>query len=170
VGKVSALNLFGEGAGALFSALMAISIMSTVSAMVTIGPRVYYAMAKNGAFLKVAAEVHPRWRTPVAAILSQGVCAILMTLTPIPDLFLYIGFSLTFFTVLAVSALFVFRRRPGWQTLRAVNFAFPLVPASYIVVGVCMIGWGIIFQPVVSLTALGTIALGAAVYHVAARA
>ncbi|MBI1790195.1 MAG: amino acid permease, partial [Acidobacteria bacterium] len=46
VGKVSALNLFGEGAGALFSALMAISIMSTVSAMVTIGPRVYYAMAK----------------------------------------------------------------------------------------------------------------------------
>lgn len=164
-GKVSAMNLFGPGAAGLFSGLMAISIMSTVNAMVTIGPRVYYAMAKNGAFLKAAADVHPRWRTPVVAILSQGACTVLMTLTPIPDLFTFIGFSLTLFTVLAVSSLFVFRRRPGWQRLRAVDFCFPLIPAAYIVVGVCMIVWGVVFQPTVSIAALGTIAAGAAVYH-----
>src|SRR5882724_6182183 len=144
VGKVSAGNLFGPQAAALFTGLMAISIMSTVNAMVTIGPRVYYAMAKNGAFVKAAARVHPRWHTPVVAILSQGACAILMTLTPIPDLFVFIGFSLTLFSVLAVASVFVFRRRPNWQKLRAVNFLFPLIPAAYIVVGTCMVGWGII--------------------------
>jgi APA family basic amino acid/polyamine antiporter len=169
VGKVSAQNLFGEGAAALFSALMAISIMSTVNAMITIGPRVYYAMAKNGAFLKAAAEVHPRWRTPVFAIISQGVCAMLYTLTPLPDLFGYIGFSLTCFTVLAVGSVFLFRRRAGWQKLRALDFCFPLIPASYLIVGICMIGWGIFFQPVVSLAALGTIGAGAMVYHLIAR-
>jgi len=95
----------------------------------------------------------------------MGVSAILMTLTPIPDLFLFIGFSLTLFSVLAVASVFVFRRRPNWQKLRAVNFLFPLIPAAYIVVGTCMVAWGIIFQPEVSLTALGTIAVGAAVYH-----
>jgi APA family basic amino acid/polyamine antiporter len=165
VGKLAAENLFGPKGAALFSGLMAISIMSTVNAMVTIGPRVYYAMAKNGAFVKAAARVHPRWHTPVVAILSQGACAILMTLTPIPDLFLFIGFSLTLFSVLAVASLFVFRRRSTWQKLRAVNFLFPVIPAAYIVVGTGMVVWGIIFQPTVSLTALATIAVGAAVYH-----
>ena len=165
VGKLAAENLFGPQGGAFFSGLMAISIMSTVNAMVTIGPRVYYAMAKNGAFVKAAARVHPRWHTPVVAILSQGACAILMTLTPVPDLFIFIGFSLTLFSVLAVASVFVFRRRQNWQKLRAVNFLFPLIPAAYIVVGTCMVGWGIIFQPAVSLTALGTIGVGAAVYH-----
>src|SRR2546430_11066223 len=36
--------------------------------------------------------------TPVAAIVAQGICAMLMTLTPFPQLVIYIGFSLTFFT------------------------------------------------------------------------
>jgi APA family basic amino acid/polyamine antiporter len=169
VGKVSAENLFGPQIAVLFSALMAISIMPTVNAMITIGPRVYYAMAQNGAFLRVAATVHPRWRTPVYAIVSQGLCAILMTLTPIPDLFVFIGFSLTLFTVLAVASIFVFRRRPKWQKLRAVNFMYPLIPLAYIVVGVSMIVWGVIFQPTISLAALGTIAVGAAVYHFTRR-
>jgi len=165
VGDVAAHNLFGQQGADIFSALMAISIMPTVNAMVTIGPRVYYAMAKNGAFLKVAAMVHPRWHTPVAAILSQGVCCILMTLTPIPALFVFIGFSLTLFTVLSVASIFVFRRRQNWQRLRAVNFLYPLIPVAYIVVGIAMIGYGIIFQPTVSLASLGTIGAGAAVYH-----
>ena len=168
VGKVSAQNLFGPPGAALFSGLMAVSILSTVNAMVTFGPRVYYAMAKNGAFLRAAAGVHPRFRTPIVAIVSQGLCAILMTLTPIPDLFVFIGFSLTFFSVLSVASLFLFRRRPGWQRLNAVSFLFPLIPVSYILVGVGMIVYGILFAPTVSLAALATIGLGAGVYHLTA--
>lgn len=169
VGSVSAANLFGPGGAAVFSALMAVSIMPTVNAMITIGPRVYYAMARNGAFLKKAGEVHPKYRTPVWAIISQGICTVFMTFTPIPDLFVFIGFSLTSMSVLAVASVFVFRRRPGWQKLRVVNFAFPLIPALYILVGLAMVTWGVIFQPVVSTAALLTMAAGAAVYHFAAK-
>ena len=107
-----------------------------MNAEVTIGPRVYYAMAKNQAFFAAAAKVHPRWHTPVLAIVSQGVCAMLMTLTPFRELVMYIGMSLTLFTVLSVASLFVFRRkRAGWQRLRALDFAWPLIPASYIAGG-----------------------------------
>ncbi len=169
VGRLAAENLFGPSGAALFAGLMAISIMSTVNAMVTIGPRVYYAMAKNGAFFAAAANVHPTWRTPIFAILCQGVCAILMTLTPIPNLFVFIGFSLTIFTVLAVASLFVFRRRQGWQRLRAVSFCYPLIPVLYIVVGIGMTVWGVVFKPAISLTALGTIGLGALVYRFKVR-
>jgi basic amino acid/polyamine antiporter, APA family len=169
VGSLSASNLFGPQVAGIFAALMAVSIMSTVNAMVTIGPRVYYAMAKNKAFFRMAETVHPRWHTPVVAILCQGACAMLMTMTSFPQLVIYIGFSLTFFTVLSVASLFVFRRRPGWQRLRAVNFCYPLIPAAYLLVGTAMILYGVIWQPTASLAALATIGAGAAIYHFGLR-
>jgi APA family basic amino acid/polyamine antiporter len=171
VGSLSAANLFGPRVGGLFSALMALSIMSTVSAEVTIGPRVYYAMAKNRAFFSAAARVDPRWHTPVNAIIAQGVCAMLMTLTSFPELLVYIGFSLTLFTVLSVASVFIYRkRRAGWQRLRALDFAWPLIPASYILVGTCMMVYGLISQTMASLTALVTVGAGALVYHYGLRA
>ena len=165
VGSLAASNLFGPQVAGTFSALMALSLMATVNAEVTIGPRVYYAMANNKAFFKSAAIVHPEWHTPVNAIVSQGLCAMVMTLTPFTQLVYYIGFSLTFFSVLSVASLFVFRRRPGWQKLRPVSVCFPAIPLAYILVGGCMIAYGIVWQPVASVTALATIGAGAAVYH-----
>ena len=170
VGTLSASNLFGPRVAGVFSALMAISIVSTVNAMVTIGPRVYYAMARNKAFFSGAAKVDARWHTPVNAILSQGLCAMVMTVTPFPALVVYIGFSLTLFTVLSVASVFVYRRRrAGWQRLKALEFAWPLIPASYILVGTCMMVYGVIWQPRASLTALATVAAGALVYRYGVR-
>jgi len=170
VGSLAASNLFGPNVAGLFSALMALSIMATVSAEVTIGPRVYYAMAKNRAFFRAAAAVHPKWHTPVFAIISQGLFAMLMTLTPFPDLIIYIGFSLTLFSVLSVGSVFIYRRsRPGWQRLRTLDFAWPLIPALYILVGTIMMLYGVFTHPVASLTALATVGVGALVYHFGVR-
>jgi APA family basic amino acid/polyamine antiporter len=166
IGSLSAANLFGSGIGGVFALLMAAAIMATINAMITIGPRVYYAMANNRAFFRSAARVHPRWHTPVPAILAQGACAILMTVTPFPQLILYIGFSLTFFTVMAVASVFVFRRRrPDWQKLRPVSFAYPLVPLAYTLVGTAMCVYGIVMEPTTTFAVFGTIAAGALVYR-----
>jgi basic amino acid/polyamine antiporter, APA family len=170
VGAVSATNLFGTQIGGAFAALIALCIMSTVNAETTVGPRVYYAMAKNRAFFPAAARVHPRWHTPVVAIVSQGVCAILMTATPFPDLVIYIAMSLTLFTVLSVASLFIFRRtQPNWQRLRAVDFAFPLIPALYILVGTGMVIFGLTQHPWASLSAFLTVGAGALVYRFGVR-
>jgi APA family basic amino acid/polyamine antiporter len=89
-----------------------------------------------------------------------------MTLTPFRDLLTYIGLSLTFFSVLAVSSLFVFRaKRPGWQRLRALQVGYPLIPALYILVGLAMMIFGVIGKPVASLAAFATVGAGALVYH-----
>lgn len=166
VGSLAASKLFGPEIAGAFSALMAISLVSSVSAMVTIGPRVYYAMAKNGAFFSAASKVHPKYRTPVAAILAQGLCASIMTLTPFPQLFFYIGMTLNFTAVLAVASIFVFRRRrPDWQKLGVVSFAYPLAPLIFVLMGAWMTIYGITLQTRVSLLALGTILAGALVYH-----
>jgi basic amino acid/polyamine antiporter, APA family len=166
IGSLTASKLFGSGIAGAFSALMGISIVSSVSAMVTIGPRVYYAMAKNGAFFASAAKVHQQYRTPVAAILAQGICASIMTLTPFPQLFFYIGMTLNVTAVLAVASIMLFRRRrPDWQKLGVVSFAYPLVPMIFILMGLWMAIYGITLQTRVSLVVIGTILAGALVYH-----
>ncbi len=113
--------------------------------------RVRRAMAKNKAFLASAANVHPKWHTPVAAIVAQGVCAMVMTLTPFPQLVIYIGFTLNIFAVMSVASLMLFRRREGWQKLRAVSFAYPAIPAVFLLVGAWMTIQGLQLKPYISL-------------------
>jgi APA family basic amino acid/polyamine antiporter len=169
VGAFAASRLFGPEIAGIFAGLMALSLMSTVNAMVTIGPRVYYAMARNGAFPSIAAKVHPRFHTPVAAIVAQGVCTMLMTLTPFPQLVVYIGITLNFFTVMSVISMFLFRRRPGWRKLRVVSFAYPLFPVLFILVGAWMTYQGIVLKPYIALATGVTLATGALVYHLRLR-
>lgn len=165
IGSISASYLFSPEVTGLFSGAMALSLLATVNAMVTIGPRVYYAMAKNGAFFASAATVHPRWHTPATAIICQGICTILMTTSSFANLMFYVGFALNFFAVMSVASLFVFRKRPGWKRIGAVSFAYPLVPLFFILVGFWMTVFGMTFKPIVSLIAAATVGAGAIVYH-----
>lgn len=165
VGALAATHLFGPAVASAFAAAMALSLLATMNAEVTIGPRVYYAMAKNGAFFTGAAKVHPRWHTPAIAIVWQGLCAMLMTLGSFVDLLLYIGFLLNFFALLSVASLFKFRRCAGWKKLGVVSFAYPLVPVFFILVGVGMTIFSITYKPVTAAIAILTVAVGAAIYH-----
>jgi APA family basic amino acid/polyamine antiporter len=169
VGALAASALFGPGAAVVFSGLMALAIVSTVNAMITIGPRVYYAMAQDGAFLSVAARLSARSRVPVAAVLSQGACAMLMAFSSFPQLVTYIGFSLTFFTALAVMSLLVFRRRSGWKRIPAVSFAYPLVPVTYLAVAAWMVYYGFMLRPAISVAAVLTLVVGVGVYYLRVR-
>src|SRR5258706_13096193 len=126
-------------------------------------------MAKNGALLASAAAVHPRWHTPVMAIVAQGICTMLMTMTPFPQLVIYIGFTLNFFAVMSVASLLYFRRRPGWQKLRVVSFCYPLFPMLFLLVGVWMIIYGILLKPYISLATVVTLVTGALAYHFRTR-
>ena len=165
VGSFAASHLFGAAVAGIFSATMALSLLATVNAMVTIGPRTYYAMAKNGAFFPAASRVNPRWHTPVVAIVAQCICTMLMTVSPFINLLLYIGITLNFFTLMSVISLFRFRQRPGWRKLPVVSFAYPLVPVIFVVIGLAVTIFGLTFRPVVSLASVVTIGAGAIVYH-----
>jgi APA family basic amino acid/polyamine antiporter len=100
------------------------------------------------------------------AIAMQAVCAVAMCFLSFRDLMFYVGFLLNAFSVLAVASLFVFRKRAGWQRLGVVNFAWPLIPAFYILVGAWVAGSGFLMRPSVSLAALATVALGAFAYKI----
>jgi APA family basic amino acid/polyamine antiporter len=69
-------------------------------------------MARDGLFFRVAARVHPRYRTPAAALLLHGLVACVLALTgTYSDLLTMTAFSSLLFNVLTVVGLFVLRRR-----------------------------------------------------------
>ncbi len=165
IGSLASSRLFGSQVAGLFSALIAIALLAMVNAMVTVGPRVVYAMARNGAFFATAAKVDPHWRTPVPAILMQAIVAMVMTLTTLPSLFFFIGFTLNFFSVMSVASLFLFRKRPGWKRLAPVSFLWPLLPIVFIVVGAWMTIFGLTIEPKIALVACLFIGAGALFYQ-----
>src|SRR6266542_3799410 len=71
VGEIAASRLFGSAAAAMFAGLAVVIILSSLSAWTLAGPRIYFAMARDGVFLSAAARVHPQYRTPAVAILAQ---------------------------------------------------------------------------------------------------
>ena len=170
VGSAAASALFGDEAGRLFSLALALSLLATVNAMCFVGPRVYYAMAANGAFFSIAATIHPRWNSPWVAVVLQGICVLMLIVLPtFSDLLVYIGFTLYLFTALSVLGLIKLRRRPGWKKFVWLDRCYPLIPLLY----VAMSGWVLIFSiraaPVASGMALTTVLAGALAWHLKTR-
>ncbi len=166
IGSLAAANLFGPRMAGFFSAAMAASLLATVNAMCMIGPRVYYAMARDGAFFASAAKVHPRWKSPWVAVIYQGGCCCLLILTgSFESLVYYIGFTLWLFSALSVTALFKFRKRPGWERTPWVSFGYPLLPALYVAVNLWIFVYFASGRGWEALWSLLTILGGALVYQ-----
>ncbi|HEY3886589.1 MAG TPA: amino acid permease, partial [Vicinamibacterales bacterium] len=89
-----AQRLFGFAAGNLLALFTIVSIAASISAMVMAGPRVYYAMARDGLFLPAAGRVHDRYRTPAVAIVAQGIWSGVLVLSgSLSELVTYTGFA-----------------------------------------------------------------------------
>ena len=166
IGVAAALALFGGKGGDFFSAVMSMGLLSTISAMVIVGPRVYYAMAQDGCFFRDAARVDPRRGTPVQAILWQALASTVMILTgKFESLLYYIGFALVMFAALAVAGMVRLRRRPAWKRLGAVNWGYPLLPTVFVGASVWMLCYTMALRPKESFLGLLTMAGGALVYR-----
>src|SRR5213078_3619237 len=109
---VVAERLFGFVAGNVLAVFTIVSLAASISAMVLAGPRVYYAMARDGLFFGRAAHVHPRFRTPAAAIVAQSAWSGVLVLSgTLAQLVSYTGFAVVLFAGVAVASVFVLRRR-----------------------------------------------------------
>ena len=109
-----------------------ISIAASISAMTFAGPRVYYAMARDGLFFRGAARIHPRYRTPAISIVAQAVWSGLLVLTGgASTLTNYTGFAVVLFAGVAVAALFVLRRREPDAERPFKAWGYPIAPAIF---------------------------------------
>src|SRR5205823_7243754 len=108
--------------------------------MVLAGPRVYYSMARDGLFLRHAAHVHPRYRTPAVAIVAQGVWSGVLVLSgTLSQLVSYTGFAVVLFSGIAVVALFVLRRRHATAHRPFTALGYPWAPAVFVLASLVMV-------------------------------
>jgi APA family basic amino acid/polyamine antiporter len=158
-------RLFGFVAGNLLAAFTIVSIGASVSAMIIAGPRVYFAMARDGVFPAAAARVHPRFRVPVAALVAQSIWSGVLVLSgTLAQLVSYTGFALVLFSGVAVSAVFVLRRRAPDAVRPFRAWGYPWAPASFVAASALMIANEIWRSPGPSAAGLAVIASGAPVY------
>jgi APA family basic amino acid/polyamine antiporter len=141
---VIADKLLGARAGNIMGVVSIISLAASISAMVFAGPRVYFAMARDGLFFRRAASVHPRYRTPAVSIVAQAAWATVLVMSgSARDLTTYTGFAVVLFSGIAALALFVLRvREPDApRPFRAIGY--PIVPAIFVLVSVAIVASGL---------------------------
>lgn len=168
VGAAAGTKLFGVRAGELLSTLIALALMSSVSAMVMAGPRVYASMAEDHALPAVMAR-RTRRGVPAVAVAVQGVLASAFVLVgDLEQLVQYIGFTLSIFAALAVAAVVVLRyRRPDAERPYRTTL-YPLTPVLFVAVSAWTAYVQIRGNPENAALGAGTILAGAVVYALTA--
>jgi basic amino acid/polyamine antiporter, APA family len=164
-------RLFGFAAGNLIAVFTIVSLAASISAMVLAGPRVYFAMARDGMFVRAAGRVHPRFHTPAAAIIAQGIWSSVLVLSgTLSQLVTYTGFAVVLFAGLAVTALFVLRRREAGAPRPFSAIGYPWAPAIFVIASAVMVGNEAWRNPGTTMAGLALIAAGVPVYYAIRRA
>lgn len=135
---------FGARGRALIAAGIAISTAGFLNVVILVTPRVYQAMARDGLFFSALARLHPRTRTPVAAIALQGIWSAVLVLSgSYGDLLDWVTFADWIFFGLTAATLLVYRARDARREPSG-RFLAPFHPwstglfilaAAYVVIG-----------------------------------
>jgi APA family basic amino acid/polyamine antiporter len=158
-------RLLGARAGNIMGVVSIVSLAASISAMTFAGPRVYYAMARDGLFFPSAARVHPRFRTPAISIVSQGAWSALLVLSGSAGaLTRYTGFAVVLFAGVAVVALFVLRAREPGAPRPFSAIGYPVAPALFAVASLAIVVNAIYTDPGPAGAGLAVIAAGVPLY------
>ena len=151
------------GAG-LAAAAIALSAIAYLSQSMLTGPRVYFAMARDGLFFRQVARVSDGSRAPVIAIVLQAVWTGFLALSGSYDQILSYVTAMNFlFFGLSASCLFVHRRRDARAGQGSGGYEAPFHPwTTGLFVAACLVIVGFSFwaYPVNSLVGYGILALG----------
>jgi APA family basic amino acid/polyamine antiporter len=162
--------LFGPVVANLLTIATLFILAGSISAMVFAGPRVYFAMARDGLFPRAAARVHHSRRTPAVAIAAQAAWSALLVLSgTFNQLVNYTGFAVVLFAGIAVAGLFLLRRRHPDEPRPFKALGYPIAPALFVLASAAMVVNAIQRTPWESLAGLGIIAAGIPLYFVMRR-
>jgi APA family basic amino acid/polyamine antiporter len=159
-------RLLGERAGDIMAVVAIISLAAGINAWTFAGPRVYFAMARDNAFFKSAARVHPKYKTPAASIIAQAALTIVLILTGSLDAIAnYVAFAITLFAGTAVAAIFVLRAREPNAPRPFRALGYPWTPGLFVLVSAAIVLNAFYSDPRVSLTGTAIILAGIPLYY-----
>lgn len=167
IAELAARQLFGDDWAKPLSVAVGLMLLSSLSAYLLIGPRVIYAMAEAGQFPSVAARLTPRARTPgVATALQVIVTLVLLWIGSVDSIIMYAGVGLSIFSMLAMSSIFILRRRQPGLSRPFRTPGYPITPALYLILTGMMTAAAFNQRPRESGLALVSILVGVPIYYI----
>jgi len=166
VALIAGKHIFGDAGGRIVGALICLGLISAISAMTWIGPRVTMVMGEDFPMLRLfslrAANGAPR-----IAILFQAAVTTLLLLTRSFEAVLeFIQFSLTFCSFLAVLGVIVLRWRQPELERPYRMWGYPITPVVFLAVTSFMMYYLILERPKESLASIVTMLVGLGVYAI----
>jgi APA family basic amino acid/polyamine antiporter len=156
--------VFGDVAAIIMAVFIMISTFGCNHGLILAGPRVYYAMAKDGLFFKKVGEIN-KFGVPGFALVIQGIWAVLLCLSgTYSNLLDYVIFSVLIFFTLTILAIFILRvKRPDIpRPYKA--FGYPVIPAMYILTTITIMTILLIYKPKYTLWGLLIVLIGIPVF------
>ena len=168
VGYIAARSAFGDLGGRFTGLVLALLLVSTVSAMTLAGPRVLQVIGEDFHALRFLSAKNAGG-IPSTAIFFQSFLAVIFILTSsFESILVFAGFTLALNSFATVLGVFVLRWRQPDLPRPYRTFAYPLTPLVYL----ALTGWTLVFvllnKPQEGLFGLGIIAAGLIFYYVTA--
>jgi APA family basic amino acid/polyamine antiporter len=165
IGEMATQRLFSGSAAPFLNILFMATILGAVSAMTIAGPRVYFAMARDGLFPAAISRIHPRFKTPSTAITLQAVWASLLVLSgTFAQLVTFSTVVLLIFTGWTITSLYVIRKRqPDFDGYR--TWGYPFTPILFLTITAWSVVYTLLNRPSESLVGIGFCALGVPAYY-----
>jgi APA family basic amino acid/polyamine antiporter len=169
VGFIAGSYIFGESGGIFISAIICLVLLASVNSFTIAGPRVLKTIGEDFPIISKIANVN-KGGSPVWAILFQSSIAVILILTSTFDkVLVYIGFTLSLFTILSVIGVFIERFKNNTQKIDYKLPFYPITPIIFIILELWMVIFTLIHRPMQSLYGLLTVLLGFVIYFILAR-
>jgi APA family basic amino acid/polyamine antiporter len=158
--------VFGDNAAIIMAVFIMISTFGCNHGLILAGPRVYYAMAKDGLFFKRVGEINKKG-VPGFAIVVQGIWAVLLCLSgTYGNLLDYVIFAVLIFFTLTILAIFVLRKKRPDIPRPYKAFGYPVIPAIYILTTITIMVILLIYKPKYTFPGLIIVILGIPIYYI----
>jgi APA family basic amino acid/polyamine antiporter len=171
IAERSVTAMVGAAGASLVAAAVMISTFGCNASSIIPISRVCYAMSADGLFVRAAAAVHPKFRTPhIAIVLTCGWAAILALSGTYEQLYTYVVFTALIFNVAGGLAVFRLRRlRPDLRRPYRV-WGYPVIPAIFVLSTGLLVVNTLIERPAESMVGVLLLLLGVPVFLYRSRA
>jgi APA family basic amino acid/polyamine antiporter len=157
--------VIGDYAAIIMAIFIMISTFGCNNGLILAGPRVYYAMAKDGLFFKRVGNLNQKG-VPAFAIAVQGVWSIILCLSgTYSNLLDYVIFAVLIFFALTILAIFILRKKRPDIERPYKAFGYPVIPGLYILTTIIIMVILLIYKPNYTFPGLGLVLLGIPVFY-----
>lgn len=168
---LAAKNIFGQSGGKFVALLISIGLIASINSLLIIGPRVTQAIAEDYKLLRFLGTENKSGSPFFATILLTIVALLLIGTSTFEQIMTLIGFTLSIFTILSVTGVFVIRYRMKKNNEELYHtFGYPFIPVFFILVEGCMMLYVFANRPLQSLIGIGITLIGLVVYYMLVRA